>query len=67
MCVCVYHINLGFIFKIKMYSLCAGTSVNNHKSNLRKNGEYFYMARSLDQTALRQSVIKRIRQMMLST
>ena len=43
----MYHINLGFIFKIKMYILfcVAGTSVNNHKSNIINNGEYFYMVK----------------------
>ena len=46
--VCVYHINLCFILKIKMYILCvAGTSVNNHKSNIRNNGGYFYMVKNI--------------------
>ena len=39
-CVCVYHIN--FILILIRCILCvAWTSVNNHKSNIRNNGEYF--------------------------
>ena len=42
----VYHINI-FVFKLR-YILCvAGTSVNNHKSNIRNNGGYFYMVKIL--------------------
>ena len=37
----MYHI----IFIIKMYS--AGTSVNNHESNIRNNGGYFYMVKNI--------------------
>ena len=44
MCVCVYHINIV----LKKCILCvAGTSVNNHKSNIRNNGEYFYMVEKI--------------------
>ena len=46
MCVCVYHINLVFICSINI--LCvAGTSVKNHKSNVKNNGEYCYMVKNI--------------------
>ena len=42
----VYHINIGFIFKIMMYCVVGG-SVNNQKSNIRNNGEYFYIVKNI--------------------
>ena len=42
---CVYHIIFIIII---IYILCvAGTSVNNHKSNIRNNGGYFYMVKNI--------------------
>ena len=44
MCVCTIY----FLLLILRYILCvAGTSVNNHKSNIRNNGGYFYMVKNI--------------------
>ena len=37
----MYHINIDFIFKLRCILCVAGSSVNNHKSNITNNGEYF--------------------------
>ena len=45
---CVYHINLCLYLKLRCILCVAGTSVNNHKSNIRNNGEYFYMVKNIE-------------------
>ena len=44
---CVYHINLVFLYLIRCIICVAGTSVNNHKFNIRNNCEYFYMVNNI--------------------
>ena len=43
----MYHINLVFFLKLRCIICVAGTSVNNHKSNIKNNGEYFYMVKNI--------------------
>ena len=37
----------SFFFKLRCILCVAGTSVNNHKSNIRNNGGYFYMVKNI--------------------
>ena len=39
--------NLVLFKKLRCILCVAGTSANNHKSNIRNNGEYFYMVKNI--------------------
>ena len=39
--------HLGLIFKLRCILCVAGTSVNNYKSNIINNGEYFYVVKNI--------------------
>ena len=41
----MYHINLGFILKIRCILCVVGTIVNHHKCNIKNNGEYIYVVK----------------------
>ena len=47
MCVCVPYKPWFYFFRLRCILCVAGTSVNNYKSNIINNGEYFYMVKNI--------------------
>ena len=47
MCVCIPYKHWFNFLQLRCIICVAGTRVNNHKSNIKNNGEIFYMVKNI--------------------